>query len=495
MGLLDVTAVMGFTDPARLLENLLRIIWPLILALLHVWDHLDRRRTARLANRYRPFAVPPAEEARYRTSDVSLVVPTVDWDPDELVRNVLSWVASAPREVIFVTTRSAAPRLRAVLLGAPEVREAAWASATDFYVVTTQRPNKRLQLCRGFNVATGRILALVDDDATWTTPQVLTNLLAPLNAADGDDVALVGGPIGSYVPSARRDAKVITAWEAAALRIRSRRAPGMRAFFVADGSTNFTVSGLTMLLRGEVARDSYFQYLFMNDQWNGVPQKTGDDGFITRYVLFQHHLPHHQHRPAKPTGGDPPKRWRLAMQLVPDALVLTSLIADSRSAAQSKLWYRTGLRLRLTCLLFEPGFWCMRSTAPYMTRKMAAGLLQPLFTLVWAVAWWQTLRVLPILAWGTLLCGLWAWTVSLSDFLREHPYCWRKLWAVMLADRVTLISDWYSWLTLSTESWGNRSSVAGAEAPAEDVPEDPGARDDAIVAVCRRNLAEYAVRK
>ncbi|KAI1455792.1 glycosyltransferase family 2 protein [Annulohypoxylon moriforme] len=419
---------------------------------LYLWDTVDSRQSSQYTTKYRPFPIPPAGEALYNSTNVSIVCPTIDWD-DDLPRNVMTWLASRPREIIFVTVEREYNRLMDLLLWAPGIKEAALASGTEIDILTVQHANKRSQLCRGINEATGQIICLVDDDARWTSDQVLTQLLAPFQ---NPDVGLVGGPIGSYVPQNRQRSNVITPWEVAALRIRSRRAPGMAAFYAADGSTNFTVSGLTMLLRGEIVRDPYFQYLFTHDMWDGMRQNTGDDGFITRYILFQHQLSHRNYSTL------PPRQWKLGMQLTPEAEVLTSLLADRRYAAQSKRWFRSGLRLRLTCLLYEPGFAGMRITAPYMARKMLGGMANPLFTALRLYLWMHLWLTHPIIAALFLvLYVLRNWFTSLRSFHRQYPYCGKKIWAAILADNLYLITDIYSYFTLSRESWSNRSTVPG----------------------------------
>ncbi|KAI2469800.1 glycosyltransferase family 2 protein [Annulohypoxylon bovei var. microspora] len=417
---------------------------------LYAWDSIDGQQSRRYTRQYKPFPIPPTFQAHYVPSNVSIIVPTIDWD-DDLPGNLMTWIATQPREVIFVTLESTVENLKRTIESAPGIREAVEASGTVVNVVTVQQANKRSQLCRGINEAKGEILCLVDDDARWTTDQVLTQLLAPFQ---DDDVGLVGGPIGSYVPKERQDSKVITPWEVAALRIRSRRAPGMAAFYAADRSTNFTISGLTMLLRAEIVKDPYFQYIFTHDLWNGMRQNTGDDGFITRYVLFQHHLEHRDY------STIPRKQWRLGMQLTPEAEVLTSLLTDKTYAAQSKRWFRSGLRLRLTCLLYEPGFRNMRITAPYMARKMVGGMANPIFTAVRFYLWVYLWLTQPkFAAFFLVLYVLRNWFSSLRAFTRQYPYCGRKIWAAIIADSLYLITDIYSYFTLSQESWTNRSSV------------------------------------
>ncbi|KAI0882316.1 glycosyltransferase family 2 protein [Annulohypoxylon maeteangense] len=418
----------------------------------YLWDAAEASESRHYAARYRPFPIPPPHEALFGSSNVSIICPTIDWD-DDLPANLMTWLKCRPREVIFVTLESEADKLSKVLESAPGLRKAVEASGAIINVATVQQANKRTQLCHGINQASGQILCLVDDDAKWTTDQVLTQLLAPFQDLD---VGLVGGPIGSYVPEERQNSNIITPWEVAALRTRSRRGPGMAEFYAADGSTNFTVSGLTMLLRGEIVRDPYFQYLFTHDMWNGIRQNTGDDAFITRYILFQHQLSHRHH------SNVPHKQWKLGMQLTPEAEVLTSLMTDGRYASQSKRWFRTGLRIRLTCLLYEPGILGMRSTAPYMAYKMTRGMCKPFSTAFRLYLWMYLWFTHPIIAAIFLVFYvLRNWCTSLRAFHRQYPYCGKKIWAAMIADNLYLITDIYSYLTLSTESWSNRSSVPG----------------------------------
>ncbi|KAI1405377.1 glycosyltransferase family 2 protein [Hypoxylon fuscum] len=418
---------------------------------LYLWDYVDGREARRYAQRYQHFTT---QETTSDTSrDVSIVVPTVNWGPD-LPANLLTWLINQPREVILVTTDALAAQLQTDLESTPDLRQNMIKFDTDVIILTVEQANKRSQLCRGINAAQGRIVALVDDDARWTTSRVLEHLLVPFHN-EADNYGLVGGPIESFVPAERQNYNVITGWEVAALRIRQRRRAGMRAFWAADRSTNFTVSGLTMLLRTEIVQDPYFQYHFTHDMWNGMRQNTGDDGFITRYILFKHQLPHREF-----SSLEPNKQWRLGMQLSPEAEVQTSLMTDNRFADQSKRWYRSGLRLRLTCLLYEPGYRGFKLTAPYMARKMVGGMVSPLLTFLRLYLWYMAWINYPTIARCLILYVLWNYINSLRDFYRQFPYVGRKIWAAVVADHLYLVSDIFSWVTLSSETWSNRSSVA-----------------------------------
>ena len=422
---------------------------PLVLLGFYLWDYIERQISKQNAERYRPYPLPAPEDRRHDVSDVSVIVPTIDADanfPGFLCR----WLSNRPHEVILVTVESEETALRE-LIETPEVKAAMTESNARVKLLTVKRANKRDQLCAGINASTGKIIALVDDDAYFKSNDILLQLLSPFQE---DDVGLVGGPISSYVPKDRQHSNVITPWEVAAIRIRQKRGRNMAAAFMADGGTNFTVSGLTMLLRGEILRDPVFQRRFRNDLWMGQRQNTGDDAFITRWVLYHHHLA---------CAGEPsessPKRWRLGMQLVPEAEVSTSVMRDSRFAGQMRRWYRTGLRHRLTSLIYEPGLFRMYSTTPYMTRKMIEGLFNPIFTIIRALLWWKTLRMFPLLAMILLYLELHRWGTSLLGFVEEYEFCRSKIWVAIIVDKLSWVSDWFSWATLGTEAWMTRSNV------------------------------------
>jgi len=435
----------------------------LLLLEVFLWEYIDRRRSREYIAQYKPFPLPPEDERFFDPSSVSVIVPTIDWDPASFTKSLCSWLANEPGEVIIVTT-DAEIRAAHALVNSPAVQAAlTTAATTSIKVRGVAEANKRDQLIEGINESCGPIIALVDDDAIWE-PTTLLYLLAPFEDVG---VGLVGGPIESYLPDDRKHPDVITAWETAALRNRSRRRGGNKAFYVADGSTNFTLSGATMFVRASIVRDEGFQTQFANETFLGVRQNSGDDSFITRWVLFQHlraERPQSQNQKRQQHQGVR-KQWKLGMQLVPEAQVSTTLMTDSRFAGQMKRWMRTGLRFRLTCLLSDPGFRGFRRTAPYMCRKMVESMYSPLLTLLWYLAFFLTLWKRPIV--GSLVAGYYIYGIvsGLRAFVKEFPFCRRYVWAAFLADKVSLVSDWYCWATLPTERWYSRKTVDNTQQP------------------------------
>ncbi|KAI0553191.1 hypothetical protein F4679DRAFT_600148 [Xylaria curta] len=417
-----------------LLENLL-------------WETAEGRLSKKYIQQYKPFPLPSKDARLFNPSDVSIIVPTVGFDPESFSRAIISWLANSPLEIIIVTIYS--ERQKVIdFLDSERIRAANEGTSTEITIESILRPNKRDQLITGVRESTGRIIAFADDDVLWN-PHTLLHLLAPFQESD---IGLVGGPIESYLPENRQDASVITPYEVAALRNRSKRRGGNKAFYAYDGSTNFTVSGATMLLRSAVVRDPEFQNAFIQEKFAGIRQNSGDDAFITRWVLFQHLRKDRQST----------QKWRLGMQLTPEATVSTTLMTDRRFIDQMKRWLRTGLRFRLICLSQDPGLWNFWHNTPYMCRKMVEGLYNPLLNIIWYVAFFITLRRRPLMAIFLALYYLYGLVSGMWAFAQEFPYCRRKIWAAVIADKISLVSDFYSWATLASESWASRQGVDDA---------------------------------
>ncbi|TRX92400.1 hypothetical protein FHL15_006786 [Xylaria flabelliformis] len=410
-----------------------------------LWEIAERRLSRKYIQQYKPFPLPSEDTRLFNASDVSIIVPTVGFDPESFSRAIISWLANSPLEIIIVTIDS--ERQKVIdFLDSERIRAAN--ENTQITVESISHPNKRDQLVAGVRESIGRIIAFADDDVLWY-PHTLLHLLAPFQEPD---IGLVGGPIESYLPENRQDASVITPYEVAALRNRSKRRGGNKAFYARDGSTNFTVSGATMLLRAVVVKDPDFQNAFMQETFAGIRQNSGDDAFITRWVLFQHLR----------EGRKVIQKWRLGMQLTPEATVTTTLMTDSRFIDQMKRWLRTGLRFRLICLFEDPGLVNFWHNTPYMCRKMIEGLYNPFLNIIWYVAFFVTLRRRPLMALLLALYYFYGLVNGMLAFAQEFPYCRQKIWAAVIADKVSLVSDFYSWATLASESWASRQGVDDA---------------------------------
>ncbi|KAK8040295.1 hypothetical protein PG991_000083 [Apiospora marii] len=435
-----------------------------ILAGLYLYDFYDRRADAQNEKKYRPFPVPPPDRRRYGPRDVSLVVPTVDTEPTTFAACLETWARCRPGEILVVTTEAQAAGVYELLSTA--AKGVNNTDSTRIELLTIEKPNKRHQLTRG------------------------------IQAARGGDL----GVAPTYLPPDRRDPATITPWEVAALRLRANRHARMKAAYVADGGINFCVSGVTMLARARMLRDDpLFRFAFVHERWLGRRQNSGDDTFITRWCLFHHLLDHKARRgemvgqlrrdaaAAKmgsrgtEDGGSvneedearfeqllkvtelDTKRWRLGVQMTEEATVPTYLKAGPEFVGQMKRWTRSGLRLRLTCLLFEPGIFKMYKTAPYMTRKMVECMFAAPLHWLFIACWFICLKQAPALGVLILLYETYKWADNLIGFVGQFPYAAPYWWAAAVVEKVQLLSDLYCWLTLGTEAWETRNTDGDQE--------------------------------
>lgn len=106
--------------------------------------------------RMKPIAVP--ENPQMRSDCVSVIIPTIG-APVDLIPRLHAMLDNHPREIIIVTTAALIGELKEVLqqfILTEQMRK--------IQVLDIPLPNKRNQLARGIQVATGEIIVLADDD-------------------------------------------------------------------------------------------------------------------------------------------------------------------------------------------------------------------------------------------------------------------------------------------------------------------------------------------
>jgi hypothetical protein len=153
-----------------------------------LWDCYEHWISRRNEKRYRSFPLPSAENRRHDSSNVSIIVPTINTETS-FATCLCGLLKNNPRQVIIVTTEAEEQRVKR-LVYIPSIEAAR--GKVDLKILSIPRPNKRDQLVLGIKASSGNIIALVNDDAFWDSNTVLYHLLAPFQQKD---VGLVGGPI------------------------------------------------------------------------------------------------------------------------------------------------------------------------------------------------------------------------------------------------------------------------------------------------------------
>uniref|UniRef100_A0A093UWC8 N-acetylglucosaminyltransferase n=1 Tax=Talaromyces marneffei PM1 TaxID=1077442 RepID=A0A093UWC8_TALMA len=379
----------------------------LVLGLLWAWDLYEKVLVSYFSKKYKPVPLP--EVPTYSPSDVSIVVPTIDTGScfTECMR---LWLRSNPCEIIIVTVPKCKARVEQLV--APVL-------TGTITILTVPLANKRQQLMAGAKAASGRIIALVDDDAYWRTTTVMPYLLAPF---ENPEIGLVAGLQSPEIPSERQDANVITVWEAAATLDMYRMNHDQPVRFAADEGC-WVLVGRTVFVRAGIIQDQHFVDAFTHQVVNNKIVNGADDVYLTGWVLDHD--------------------WKICVQNAPEAEITTEIKRDWKFALQNLRWERGNFRSFSTRLFVSPGFWVSRQKHPYLTRKLLEKLTRPLWASVAAFMLWM------VFGWG-------GWVSGYAAFVRRYPYMASKVWALFLMESMGPIIDVYAFFTMHDDSWLTR---------------------------------------
>ncbi|KFY63275.1 hypothetical protein V497_02074 [Pseudogymnoascus sp. VKM F-4516 (FW-969)] len=216
---------------------------------------------------YRPY--PVLHNPKYTGEDVTVLVPTITDDMEELRPHFLSILATPIHQFILVTTHNRKAKLLAFAkeLADPRIK-----------VHSIPIANKRTQLAAVIPKVTTDICILVDDDVTWTR-SILSWLLAPFENPRNGSVGVGMGAI--RIRSGPLLTRCINFLGAVYLERRNFEGA---ATLTLDGGIS-CMSGRTNALRTCILQDEAFLDAFCHETFNGAPLATGDDKMITRWLV------------------------------------------------------------------------------------------------------------------------------------------------------------------------------------------------------------------
>ncbi|RYP71121.1 hypothetical protein DL771_005055 [Monosporascus sp. 5C6A] len=333
-------------------------------------------------------------------------------------------------------------RIRALIKSAGLSRE----EQQKIRLLTAARKGNREQLACGIRAARGAIIATTDDHTGWP-PTYLRHMLPCFEAAH---VGAAGPPIGVHVPAERQSTDVITPWEAAAPRTAFRRNPGLKAAYAA-ARWCWVLAGPAALYRAEILRDECFLDVYTHDYWLGrYKLEVGEDTFVSHWL--QRH------------------GWIIAIQALPETEVTRTVRATSVFVTQMFRWERSTVQSFLRTLREVPQIW---KSPLFAGRKTIERVLRPILTIIHILAWIIPLRTYPVFTVLLLLHYIWKTVPSYAEFMGQHSYMWRQLWALVLVGYVYIVQDIWCWATLHNTSWEPRlteDETAGVVASADTPP-------------------------
>jgi cellulose synthase/poly-beta-1,6-N-acetylglucosamine synthase-like glycosyltransferase len=252
-----------------------------------------------------------AEEPRFKASDVTFLIPTIDGD-DSFPQLVQTWLSYSPHEIIIITPESARNPLHNSLQNI---------SSAKLTLCYESRPGKRFQLAEGIRRVSTELIILVDDDVLWS-PLTLQGLLAGFNDPQ------VGGVGTTHQVRPNNLRSSFTVWEAlGASRLTRRNTVIASMMYLSFSNASITLSGRTAAYRSSILQDPTFLATFTEDYWRGKNQlDSGDDNFISKWM--QSH------------------KWKARYLAEPEFEVLTTVKSDWKYLQQLMRWLRNATRYR-----------------------------------------------------------------------------------------------------------------------------------------------------
>jgi hypothetical protein len=219
---------------------------------------------------------PVQQNPKFQPSDVSVVVPTVFKDKDEVMACLKRIRVCNPLQIIVVTKDELVPSIHAACA---EVTAAAISDDQKLdtvQVIGVAKLNKRTQMVAALQQAvTGSIVAFADDDVFWPGNDFITAMLA----------CFENPGVGACGPSQRvcrsTDVKEFTSFtNFLGICYLERRNFNTGATNLIDGAVS-TLSGRTSFFRASLIQNDAFYSYFMN------ALNHDDDKNLTRWVYDQ----------------------------------------------------------------------------------------------------------------------------------------------------------------------------------------------------------------
>ncbi|KAF2751294.1 glycosyltransferase family 2 protein [Sporormia fimetaria CBS 119925] len=284
--------------------------WLCIFATLFLFRYI--RLWVNLAANWLYKPIPPPDEPTITSDDMTVIIPTVAEDIQQLKETVQTAYGLEPRELLLVTPEARVKRVYQMVeeLGNPK----------KIQVLSIRQANKRRQLSRAIPEVQTKITLLLDDDV-WLPEKFTKWILAPF------EDTRVGG-VGTNQCLRRNDRSNV--WEFLGAIYLLRRNFDCTACNWIDGSLP-CLSGRAVAYRSEILQDPNFTYGFTHETWGSDHfLNADDDNFITRW-LFNHN-------------------WKIQIQNHRECEVETTLEDDSKYLRQCLRWVRSNWRSNLTSL-------------------------------------------------------------------------------------------------------------------------------------------------
>jgi hypothetical protein len=274
--------------------------------------------------RYKSIPIPNSPTFSHR--DVTIILPTISTDMDELRQTIQSMLACNPSQIFLVTTKHQHKTIRTLCKSL---------NSRILKVLQCPVASKRLQVCRAIPLVNTSITVIADDDVIWPST-ILPWLLAPF-----EDEKIGGVGTCQRVRRLETGTFMELCYNWLGARYIERRNFEISATHNIDGGTS-CMFGRTCALRTQILSDPLFLMGFARENWRGYTLYADDDNYVTRWVVA--------------------KQWKTWVQYNSEYEVETTLENNIKFLYQCFRWARSNWRSNYTSLFVERHIWrCVKA--------------------------------------------------------------------------------------------------------------------------------------
>lgn len=350
----------------------------------------------------------------FTKGDVTAIIPVYQ-PPPTFIETIKTLVDNGMEHILVVADITCHEQVRDIVKDYPQVT-----------VIIETRPGKRAAMANGLKYVTTKLTCYVDDDVQWC-PTVLEYLLHPFNM--NAKIAGVG---------CEHRARYTNPFDIQMILADVRLSVRMLELFatsVMDKGAS-CISGRTACYKTEFIQNDQFYEEFLNEKFLGMNVVSGDDKFLTRFVMRK--------------GG---KIWHQGGKA---CYLTTTFERGPRFMKQLFRWSRNTWRSDITCVFIERAIWKNNLfTAIVMSDKMVTP-----FFLTYAMFY------IPIIAGmhvdHTRFIGWLVW-LHFSRIVRLSYYLYKKPWHVIFMP-IMIIFQYiqglvrvYALFTVYERGWGTRN--------------------------------------